>query len=93
MFIKWLTPARQDIAALVEWYTHNAPEHLASVAQRIWDASLSLQTLPIRGRAGFVEGTRELLIPQSPYMLVYVIQGSEVVIVRLLHQHQRWPEV
>lgn len=92
MLVKWLSPAEQDLSALVEWYENNAPECLASVAQCIWDAAQSLETLPQRGREGLVEGTRELLVPHLPYMLVYVVTPNEVAILRLLHQHQNWPD-
>lgn len=93
MSVRWLTPAHKDLSALVEWYEQNAPEVLSTVAQRIWDAAQSLTMFPHRGRPGFIDGTRELLVPQLPYMLVYKVQGSDVMILRLLHQHQNWPEV
>ena len=92
MLVRWLTPAKKDMLQLVDWYEHNAPEALSAVAQGIWDAAQSLDRLPYRGRPGLVDGTRELLISKLPYMLVYVVQGDEVSILRLLHQHQNWPD-
>lgn len=92
MSVRWLTPAREDMQALVNWYEENDADSLADVAQRIWDAAQSLVKLPSRGRPGIVEGTRELLIPRLPYMLVYVVKDKDVSILRLLHQHQNWPD-
>ena len=43
------------------------------------------------GRAGRVNGTRELVVSRTPYVVVYRIRGQEVCIVRVLHTAQRWP--
>lgn len=92
MLIKWLGAAENDLKILEAWYLENAPEHLADTAQRLFDAGRSLASLPLRGRPGLVDGTRELLVPGLPYMLVYVVLEDSVAIVRLLHQHRQWPE-
>lgn len=91
MFVKWLRPAQKDMQALVDWYTAQAPEYLPDVAQKIWDSANSLTQFPEKGRIGFVSGSRELLVPRLPYMLVYTIQNNTVYILRLLHQSQNWP--
>lgn len=91
MSVRWLSTAEHDLSALVAWYEENAPDYLSPVAQQIWDASQSLQAMPLRGRTGLVDGTRELLVPCLPYMLVYVVTGEDVAILRLVHQHQNWP--
>ena len=93
MLIRWVTPAEQDLSSLVDWYEAHAPEYLTEVAEHIWEAAQSLRHFPDRGRTGYVEGTRELRIPRLPYMLVYAVEEDAVVILRLLHQHQNWPEL
>ncbi len=48
---------------------------------------------PLAGRAGRVEGTRELPLAGLPYIAIYLVdQESETVsIVRILHGAQMWP--
>ena len=92
MSVRWVTPAEQDLSSLVDWYESHDPEYLTEVAEHIWEAAQSLSHFPERGRTGQVEGTRGLLIPNLPYMLVYVVKEETVVILRLLHQHQNWPD-
>jgi len=92
MLIKWVSPAEQDLSSLVDWHESHAPEYLTEVAEQIWEAAQSLSRFPERGRIGQVDGTRELLIPKLPYILVYTINEEMIVILRLLHQHQNWPE-
>lgn len=91
MLINWLSTAEEDLLYLESWYRVNAPEYLTDVAQAIWDAANSLSSLPNRARPGAVPGTRELLVPDTPYMLVYVVTADTVAILRLLHQYQKWP--
>jgi toxin ParE1/3/4 len=45
------------------------------------------------GRSGRVEGTRELVISRTRYLVVYRFEETtdQILIVRLLHGAQRWP--
>ena len=89
--VSWLPEAFSDLDAVAEWFREHAPEHLADIAQRIWDGAQSLDSLPHRGRPGAVDGTLEILVPRLPYKLVYTVRGNNVYILRLLHQHRQWP--
>ncbi len=44
------------------------------------------------GRAGRVPGTRELLIPGTPYIIPYRVRAGAVEILRVFHAARRWPE-
>jgi toxin ParE1/3/4 len=43
------------------------------------------------GRPGRVSGTRELVIPGTPYIVPYRVRGGKLEILRILHATQRWP--
>jgi len=47
---------------------------------------------PKLGAAGRVPGTRELVIPKTPYIVPYRVRGSTIEIVRVYHSARRWPE-
>jgi toxin ParE1/3/4 len=47
---------------------------------------------PEIGRRGRIEGTRELVIPRTPYIAAYRIERETVTILRVLHGAQEWPE-
>ena len=47
---------------------------------------------PHMGRAGRVPGTRELVIPQTPYIVPYRVQGEVIQILRVYHGARRWPD-
>ncbi len=50
-----------------------------------------LSRFPYSGRPGRVNGTRELVIYGTPYIIAYRVEATAVVIARLLHSSQRSP--
>ena len=51
-----------------------------------------LSDVPDMGRTGRIAGTRELVIPRLPYVLVYRLTNGTVDILTILHTSQRWPK-
>ena len=47
--------------------------------------------MPYRGRLGWLDDTRELVIPRLPYIIVYQVLEERVVILNVLHGARRWP--
>jgi toxin ParE1/3/4 len=70
--------------------THN-PTAASSVMRRIETAIDRLVTFPESGRRGRVEGTRELVVPDTPFIVAYRLTGSSVDILSLVHSARRWP--
>jgi addiction module RelE/StbE family toxin len=48
--------------------------------------------LPDSGRPGRIDGTRELVIPRTPYVAAYLVDADTVRILRVLHGAQMWPD-
>ncbi len=46
----------------------------------------------MRGRAGKISGTREL-VPHESYRLVYEIEGETVWVLALVHTARQWPPI
>ena len=44
------------------------------------------------GRLGRVSGTRELVISGTQYLMIYRYDKSSVIILRILHGAQQWPD-
>jgi len=47
---------------------------------------------PSMGRSGRVSGTRELVIPKTPFVVSYRVQAGMTQILRVYHSARRWPE-
>jgi toxin ParE1/3/4 len=58
---------------------------------RISDSLQTLTEFPRKGRTGRVSGTRELIVPGLPWLVIYRIHDDSVVISRVLHGARRFP--
>lgn len=93
MRIKWHRKARQDLRSIRAYIAEDNPRAAANVAATILQAVELLPDNPAIGRPGRVMDTRELVVAGTPYLVPYRIMGDVVVILRVLHGAQKWPEI
>jgi addiction module RelE/StbE family toxin len=89
--IVWSRRAIRHLAALREYVAENSPQNAAEVAARIVETVELLVTQPQIGRLGRIAGTRELIVPDTPYLLPYRIRSQRLEIIAVLHGRQKWP--
>jgi len=92
MRLEWSPFALADRDAIFDYIEQDSPRAAALVDDRIRNQVETLAHFPESGRPGRVEGTRELVIQQTPYVAAYQISGNAVRILRVLHGARRWPE-
>jgi toxin ParE1/3/4 len=93
MKIKWSVEALEDLQSLGAFIAKDNPSAATAVAMRIVEAiEDNLPLNPHIGRPGRVAGTRELVIPNTPYIVPYRIQTGTVHILRIYHGARRWPD-
>src|SRR5437016_4503104 len=84
MRIEWTADAVADLKEISEYIEQDRNLKTANrVTRAIYDAVQSLRRLPYRGRFGRLENTRELVIPQMPWIAVYRIVEGRVRILKL----------
>jgi len=89
---KWTKAALNDIERIFYYIAQDNEDAARKVASQIHELSEKLDKYPQMGQQGSVSGTRELVIPKWPYILVYRIQERpEIEILRVLHAKQKWP--
>jgi len=91
MTVRWSRQALINLRQVREYIAQDSPAMAAGVVSRLRAAALGLEQFPHRGRIGSLTGTRELVVARTPYLLVYRIDGDEVVILRVRHGAQHWP--
>jgi toxin ParE1/3/4 len=91
MRLRWTTPATQDLYNIIRHIQRDNPDVAAKVAETLYGGCSKLLDFPRRGRKGRIEGTRELVFPALPYVVVYRIQDQILEIVRIYHGAQDWP--
>jgi len=92
MKLKWTRLALQDLRHLHEYIADDNPSAASRMVTRIQEATERLKNHPQMGRPGRVQGTRELVIAGSPYVVVYILGDSEIQIVAIIHSAMRWPD-
>jgi len=93
MRVRWTPEALKDLDETIAHIAEEDRDTARHIAIAIKAAAKSLGTLPNRGRPGFVEGTRELLVPKLPYFFVFWVQKEQVEILRLMHFSRKWPRI
>jgi toxin ParE1/3/4 len=91
MSIVWTASARKDVNAIWDFVEQRNPDAAELVESEILRQVESLLKFPKRGKPGRVTGTRELVIVGLPYVVVYLLAESKIVILRVLHGAQDWP--
>jgi toxin ParE1/3/4 len=91
--IVWNVRATNDLIRLREFIAETDPDRADLVARRIRNSSETLATFPHRGRIGRLADTRELVVPRTPYIVVYWVVGDVVEILRVVHGAQNRPPI
>ena len=91
MKIVWSRRAIQNLVSLRKFVAEDSEKNAALVAKRILDSIDLLQSHPEMGRPGRILGTRELVIPDTPYIVPYRVRRDRLELIAVFHGHQRWP--
>ncbi len=70
MQVRWTTAAADDLQAIADYLFEKATENAARLIREICSAASALKSFPNRGRHGKKQGTRELVMPSLPYIIV-----------------------
>lgn len=92
MELRWLDDALADVTQIYRYVAADDPRAAARLVERIQAAVRSHGGVPHRGRPGRWPGTRELVVPRTPYIVPYRVRGHIVEILRVFHGARRWPE-
>jgi toxin ParE1/3/4 len=89
--VVWLRRAAENFDAEKAYISQFNPTAAQRIAARIIAAVQLLEHHPEIGRPGRVEGTRELVVSRTRYIVPYRIVGDRVEILRVMHSSRKWP--
>lgn len=92
MRLVWSAFALSDRDEIYDYIDSESPRSAAMMDKRITESVELLLDFPESGRIGRVKGTRECVIPRSPYIAAYKVTGDVIRVLRVLHGAQRWPD-
>ena len=91
MQVKWLRRALRNLdqeAARIAQNNRRAAAELIAQANQVTQL---LALHPGLGRPGRVPGTREVMLPNFPYIIPYRVKDQCVEILRVFHTSRKWP--
>ena len=91
MMVVWSRRAIRHLVHLREYIEKDSEQNAALVAKRILEAVDLLQAHPEMGRPGRALGTRELVVPNTPYVIPYRIRRERLELIAVFHGRQKWP--
>jgi len=90
MKILWTQLALFDLDQAYNYISNTSPNRANDIIDRIEQSVTLLQQFPQMGRPGKIPGTKELVIPQTPFILPYRITETTIEILAVIHGAQQW---
>lgn len=82
-----------DLRSAAQYIAEDNVDAAMKMAALVQDAVSYLAEHPHIGRSGRLEGTRELVVSGTPFVVVYWVREGCIQILRVLHHARRWPYV
>ena len=94
MQVKWLKKALKNLDEEADYIAQDNPASAQLVVQRIFAAVNCLPDNPALGHVGRIHGTRELVVPDTHYIIPYRVRPrvGQIEILRVFHSSRRLPK-
>ncbi len=93
MRIAWTRRYLIELAAIGDYIGERNPRAAARIVRMIHSKTGRLLSAnPFIGRMGEIKGTRELVIPGTPYIVAYRVTDTQVEILFAQHGARQWPD-
>jgi addiction module RelE/StbE family toxin len=83
--VRWLSSALRELDRVYEYVARENPRAARSVFKKIRSTASRIGRFPEAGRHGHVRGTREIVVTDLPYLVVYRVGSNSIDIIRVLH--------
>lgn len=92
MKVTWTDNAREQLLNASFHIWENNPNVARTFFEKVLEQTKILQSYPLVGRIGRVKQTRELIITNEPYIVVYYPDEQITYILAVIHTSQKWPK-
>jgi addiction module RelE/StbE family toxin len=92
MQIVWTKRSIRELDAIGAYISELNPDTATRIVNDIYSKTEKLLSAnPFVGRIGEIQGTRELIIPRTPYIIAYRVNENQVEILFVQHGAREWP--
>jgi toxin ParE1/3/4 len=93
MKVLWSPEAIDDLLSIRQYIEQDHPAAAREIVSAIVNlVEHQLPRFPQSGRAGRVEGTRELIVPRLPFIIPYRATAESIDVLRIYHASRIWPD-
>jgi toxin ParE1/3/4 len=89
--VLWSAASVKHLEEIVEYLQGECSEGAITTRRRILETKRRIGRMPRSGRVGRINGTREAVVPRTPYIIVYRVERT-VEILGIWHAARLWPE-
>ena len=92
MRVVWTSAALDSLQAITDYIAQHSPAAALRLVDDIPERTEALLAVnPMIGRSGRVDGTRELVLTGTPYIVASRV-NSQVNVLAVFHGAREWPE-
>ena len=91
LILRYEADAVADLRRIIEYGIEQGHTDPVAYVRGLRDRLGLLREYPLAGREGRLERTRELVIANTPFVAIYLVQQPAVLVLRILHGAQQWP--
>lgn len=92
MKIVWTPRAQRNLRDAARYLTQFNPHAALTMVRAVRAAPQQLLHHPASGRPGRIDGTRELVITGTSYILPYRFHHGAIEILAVIHTSRQWPD-
>jgi toxin ParE1/3/4 len=90
--VRWTRLAPGDINSAYEYVALDDVDAADQFLERIQEAAAILVRHPMAGAVGRIPGTRELVVPGTPWIIPHRVRPGFVDILAVIHGSHEWPD-
>ena len=90
MQIIWEEDAISDLTEMREYIAQFNPTAAEKLGKKIIETANLLIDNPTLGKVGRLYETREIVIPDTSYTLIYYTESQSISILRVFHHSRKW---
>lgn len=92
MHVRFSPTAESDLDGIHNYIAEHNPAAALRIIDTLILAADQLGAFPFLGRPGRIDGTRELTVPRTPYILIYTLPDAyHVDVETIVHTRRQWP--
>lgn len=92
MRLVWTSRCLNELTLIGDYIAEHNPRAAARIVRLIYTKTDELlSSNPFIGRTGDIVGTRELVVPGTPYIVAYRVRDDKVEVLFVQHGAREWP--